>query len=83
MEDSFRQLLLSHGVSSHSINCLEEEGIISEAIFLSLKEEHIMKLLDRSATLKIGQHAILLETWVNLVQSINTKVYGSQYFEYI
>ena len=48
------------GVSEDTKKVLLDEGIVSKAIFSSLREEHFERLLPR---LKVGQHALLLKIW--------------------
>ena len=48
------------GVSEETKKVLLDEGIVSQSIFSSLREEHFERLLPK---LKVGQHALLLRTW--------------------
>ena len=60
MEKELREMLLSSGVVSETVNSLEEEKILSVKIFKALREEHFERLLPK---LSIGQHALLLKIW--------------------
>ena len=56
MEGNFRCFLSASGIGE---DC-REEGVLTSAIFGSLREEHFEKLLP---TLKVGDHATLLKLW--------------------
>ena len=53
-------MLRSAGVSEEALQVLEDEEILTLAIFSSLREEHFERLLPK---LKLGQHALLLKLW--------------------
>ena len=57
---SLEAFLADSGVSEDTKKVLSEEGIVSKAIFLSLREEHFERLLLK---VKVGQHALLLKLW--------------------
>ena len=60
MEGNFRRFLSASGIGEDGRAVLEEEGVLTSAIFGSLREEHFEKLLPK---LKVGDHATLLKLW--------------------
>ena len=64
METNFKSYLSKAGLSEAAIAVLEEEVVVTFVIFQSLREEHFERLLPR---LKVGQHALLLKMWEEVV----------------
>ena len=64
MESKFRSFLMTSGISEAAIKLLEEELVVTSAVFRALREEHFEKLLPK---LKVGEHAALLREWENSV----------------
>ena len=60
MESNFRSYLLASGITESTITVLEEELVLSSALFGSLREEHFEKLLPK---LRVGEHAALWQLW--------------------
>ena len=48
------------GVSEHTKKILVDQGIVSQPIFSSLREQHFQRLMPK---LTLGQHALLLKLW--------------------
>jgi hypothetical protein len=60
MEPSFRASL--KGVDEAAVEILIEQKIISERVFLAMKEDHMARLLECHG-MAIGSHVLLWETW--------------------
>ena len=60
MDDTLTSVLRAGRISDDTVKVMEEEGVVSLAIFSSLWEEHFEKLLPK---LRVGQHAMLLRLW--------------------
>ncbi len=73
MEPSFRRCLDRAGVNDEAISVLEEELVVSSAIFSSLRDEHFEKLIPK---LKVGQHALLLKVWESYNSSPEVRLRG-------
>ena len=60
MDDTLTSVLPARRISDDTVKVMEEEGVVSLAIFSSLREEHFEKLLPK---LTVGQHAMVLRLW--------------------
>ena len=59
MDDTLTSVLRAGRICDDTVKVMEE-GVVSLAIFSSLREEHFEKLLPK---LRVGQHAMLLRLW--------------------
>ena len=57
MDDTLTSVLRAGRISDDTVQVMEEEGVVSLAIFSSLREEHFLPKL------RVGQHAMLLRLW--------------------
>ena len=54
---------MSFGIFTPTLGVLEEEKVMSERIFKTLKKEHFERLLPR---MSIGQHALVMNVWESM-----------------
>ena len=62
MEPSFRADLLGKGLDDAAVEILTEQKVISERVFLGMKEEHLVRLLECHG-MAIGSHVLFWEIW--------------------
>ena len=62
MESSFRSSLLDGGVDEDALHILVEQKICTQRVFFSMKEDHIVRLLECHG-MSIGRHVLLWEMW--------------------
>ena len=62
MDPAFQKYLFEKGVDKNGVRVLTAEKVLSRHIFSYLKEEHIVRLLEKEG-MSIGCHAILWDLW--------------------
>ena len=62
MDPSFRADLLEKGVDDAAVEILVAQKITSERVFLGMKEDHLVRLLE-CHSMAIGSHVLLWEIW--------------------
>ena len=62
MEPAFGASLLEKGIDDAAVEILAEQKVTTERVFLAMKEDHIVRLLECHG-MAIGSHVLLWEIW--------------------